>query len=100
MAQTKSPYSRLEYCYSGENVEFKFNFKNINIDSVSFVIYCDSIRVPLTFKKNNKEIIVLHGIGPKIKIKYSERGKEQSRNVNLLNHQCDGKARSKKKYDE
>ena len=100
IAQTKSTITRLAYCYDSDNVEFKYNFKNAGIDTVSFTIsfYDESelMDKTITFIKKSKERIVLHGIGNKISIHYIEGGKMRSRNVNLLNYQCKGKRPTKK----
>ncbi len=103
-AQPKSSISRLEFCYYSENVEFKYNFKSADFDSISFVITFytdnDSISTTIVFKKNNIEKKVLRRIGNRVNIKYSDSGKEKSRKVNLLNYPCRGRAPSKSINDK
>lgn len=101
-AQIKSSITRLEYCYNGEDVTFIYNFKNASTDSISFIIESKAIKreISITFKKNSKNEITLHGIGHLIIIKYSDCNKKRSRNVNLLNYQCNGKSPSKYKDDK
>lgn len=100
-AQTKSPISRLDYCYDGDDVVFTYNFKKADFDSVTFVITFstnddypkddgNSIDKTITFKKGSVEKIVLHKTSNKIRINYSVGGEEKSKKVNLLNYQCDG----------
>lgn len=103
-AQTKSSITPLDYCYEGELVEFTYNFKKADIDSVSFVITFfnegNPIDKRITFKKNVEERIVLRKLGNKVRIKYLDRGKEKSKEVNLLNHQKEGKSPTKKEHEK
>lgn len=106
-AQPKSSITRLEFCYYSENVEFKYNFKNADFDSISFVITFytdytdnDSISATIFFKKNYIEKKVLRRIGNRVNIKYSDSGKEKSRKVNLLNYPCRGREPSKSIYEK
>lgn len=101
-AQTKSVITPLSFCYYGDDITFKYNFKLNIADSVSFTIYSTELKkeIDIVLKKGVKETITLHHIGNQITIHYKDSNIKRSKKVNFNNYQCGGKTPSKHTDDE